>query len=179
MDSDSILQSDPVQFARVVEYGGQVPVLALIEDESSARCESLLRMGCMGFLRPESPPWQLRRAVEAVSAGELWAPRALVSQICREYLSSYDPRKLTDREEQILALLAGGRTNREIADALFITRETVRWHMRAIYTKLGIHDRASAVSYATGRSARRDALSANGREFLRDLTGSIVPPTYT
>jgi DNA-binding NarL/FixJ family response regulator len=111
-------------------------------------------MGCMGFLRPDSPPWQFRRAVEAVAAGELWAPRLLLSRICRDYLSSHDPCKLTDREEQILALLAQGHKNREIAASLFISRDTVRWHIRAIYAKLGIHDRQSAASYATDRNLR-------------------------
>ncbi len=152
LDDDSLSKVDPIQFARKAEYGRAVPVLALTKNESPTHCVSLLRMGCMGFLRPESPPWQLRRAVEAVASGELWAPRLLLSQICRDYLSAHDPCKLTDREEEILALLAQGRKNREIAASLFISRDTVRWHIRAIYTKLGIHDRQSAVSYAADRS---------------------------
>jgi DNA-binding NarL/FixJ family response regulator len=124
-------------------------------------------MGCMGFLRPESPPWQIRRAVEAVASGELWAPRLLLSQMCREYLSSHDPCKLTGREEEILALLAQGHKNREIAASLFISRDTVRWHMRAIYAKLGIHDRRSAASYATGRSLKPiTSVMANSHQSL-------------
>jgi len=152
IDEDSLSKIDPVLFARKVEYGRLVQVLVLVKDESSARCESLLRIGCMGFLRPESPPWQFRRAVDAVASGELWAPRMLVSRICRDFLSAYDPCKLTDREEEILGLLAQGHKNREIAASLYISRETVRWHMRAIYSKLGIHDRRRVASYAANRN---------------------------
>jgi DNA-binding NarL/FixJ family response regulator len=155
IDHDSVSKVDPVLFARKAEYGRLVPVLVLVKDQSPAHCEELLRMGCMGFLKAESPPWQLRRAVEAVASGELWAPRLLVSQICREFLSARDPSKLTDREEEILSLLAQGHKNREIAAALFISRDTVRWHIRAIYAKLGIHDRQSAASFATEAADRK------------------------
>jgi DNA-binding NarL/FixJ family response regulator len=154
IDDDSLSRVDPILFTRKVDYGRLVPVLVFVRDESSNHCISLLRMGCMGFLRPESPPWQLRRAVEAVGAGELWAPRLVLSQMCRDYLSSNDPCRLTDREEQILTLLAKGHKNREIAVSLFISRDTVRWHMRAIYAKLGIHDRQSAATYATDRNLK-------------------------
>ena len=154
VDDDSLSKIDPIVFARKAEYGRLVPVLVLVKDESSVQCMSWLRMGCMGFLRSESPPWHYRRAVEAVAIGELWAPRLLISQLCRAYLSSQDPRKLTEREEEILALLAQGHKNREIAASLFISRDTVRWHMRAIYAKLGVHDRQSVASYATERSLK-------------------------
>jgi DNA-binding NarL/FixJ family response regulator len=160
INDDFLSNVDPLLFARKVDYGRLVQVLVFVKDESSAHCVSLLRMGCMGLLHPELPPSQLRRAVKAVASGELWAPRLLLSQICRDYLAANDPCKLTNREEEILALLGEGRKNREIAALLFISRETVRWHMRAIYTKLGIHDRQSATSYATGRSLKLPAPDA-------------------
>ena len=154
IDEDSLAKVDPILFARKSEYGRLVPVLVLLNNPISSQCLSLLQMGCVGFLDPKSPPWQFRRAVEAVASGELWAPRLLLSQICRDYLSAYDPCKLTDREEQILALLAEGRKNREIAASLFISRDTVRWHIRAIYSKLGIHDRQSAALYVIDRGPK-------------------------
>ena len=154
IDEDSLAKIDPLLFARRVEYGRLIPVLALVKDESPASSEMLLRMGCMGFLQAESPPWQFRRAVDAVDRGELWASRLLLSQLCRDFLSAHDPCKLTDREQEILALMARGYKNREIAASLFITRETVRWHIRAINAKLGICDRKSAVAYAAHRNLR-------------------------
>lgn len=162
IDLESVSKVDPRVFARLVGQGRVIPVLVLVDHESKAQYESLLKRGCMGFLRLDFPAWQFRRAVDAVIAGELWAPRRFVSQMCRDLLSAFDPLKLTSREEEILALLAADRTNKEIADSLFISRETVRWHMRAIYRKLGIHDRSSALAYAQQRpSAPRNRRKRN------------------
>jgi DNA-binding NarL/FixJ family response regulator len=108
----------------------------------------------MGFLRVDVPRGHLLRAVDAVASGEIWAPRKFVSQLCRDLLSADDPLKLTTREEEVLVLLAAGHSNRKIAESLFITRDTVRWHMRAIYRKLGVHDRWSVRSYAIEQPAR-------------------------
>jgi DNA-binding NarL/FixJ family response regulator len=155
IDFDSIAKVDPRVFGRKVQYGRLIPVLVLVEEETTADCESLLRMGCMGFLRPGAPPWQFRRAVDTVTSGEIWAPRKFVSQMCRELLFAFDPLKLTAREEEVLAQLAAGHSNRKIADLLFISRDTVRWHMRAIYRKLGVHDRSSVLSFALERPGRK------------------------
>ncbi len=97
IDFDSIAKVDPRVFGRKVQYGRLIPVLVLVEEETTADCESLLRMGCMGFLRPGAPPWQFRRAVDTVTSGEIWAPRKFVSQMCRELLFAFDPLKLTAR----------------------------------------------------------------------------------
>jgi DNA-binding NarL/FixJ family response regulator len=155
IDFDSIVKIDPRVFSRRVEYGRLIPVLVLVERETTAECESLLRMGCMGFLRPDATPAQFHRAVDAVTSGEMWAPRKLVSRMCRELLSADDPLKLTAREEEVLVLLAAGHSNRKIADSLFISRDTVRWHMRAIYRKLGVHDRSSVLSFALEQPGRK------------------------
>jgi two-component system nitrate/nitrite response regulator NarL len=155
IDFDSITKIDPKVFVRKVEYGRFIPVLVLVEDETAADCESLLRIGCMGFMRPDAPPGQFRRAVDAVTSGEIWAPRKLVSQLFRELISADNPLKLTAREEEVLTLLAAGHSNRKIADSLFISRDTVRWHMRAIYRKLGVHDRSSVLSFALDQPGRK------------------------
>jgi len=155
IDFESITKIDPRVFVRKVEYGRLIPVLVLVEEETAADCESLLRIGCMGFMRLDAPPSQFRRAVDAVTSGEIWAPRKLVSQLFRELLSADDPLKLTAREEEVLTLLAAGHSNRKIADSLFISRDTVRWHMRAIYRKLGVHDRSSVLSFALDQPGRK------------------------
>jgi DNA-binding NarL/FixJ family response regulator len=158
VDFDSIIKVDPMLLARKSERGKRIQVLVLVEKEAKDDCESLLRIGCMGFLKPDAEPWQFRRAVDAVSSGEIWAPRKFVSHMCRELLSSHDPRKLTAREDQVLALLAAGHSNREIADYLFISRDTVRWHMRAIYRKLGVHDRSMVLSFALVPSEKKKSV---------------------
>ena len=102
----------------------------------------------------ERPELFAAGALRAVADGELWAPRKVISGLVREWVNESSPRQLTGRESEILALIAGGYTNRQIAESLFITRETVRWHVRSIYAKLGASDRESAIRYAisTGKA---------------------------
>jgi DNA-binding NarL/FixJ family response regulator len=114
----------------------------------------------MGFIRTGAPPRELRRAVEAVASGEFWAPRKLIARVFQDVLSANNPRKLTSRETEILTLVAQGNTNQQIAHTLCISRETVRWHMRMLYGKLGVHDRQSAISQALrpGQSPRKPSV---------------------
>jgi DNA-binding CsgD family transcriptional regulator len=67
----------------------------------------------------------------------------------RGLLSSQSRHNLTPREGQILDLISRGRSNRDIAEELFISRETVRWHIRTLYAKIGVRDRTEAATYGT------------------------------
>jgi DNA-binding CsgD family transcriptional regulator len=58
------------------------------------------------------------------------------------------PEPLSEREQEIVALIAGGLSNQRIADRLHLTRDTVKWYTRQIYQKLGVHSRAQAVAAA-------------------------------
>ena len=106
-------------------------------------------MGFAGALPRSTTFSVLERAIRAVAEGELWAPRKSVAATIRELLADQSPRKLTSREEQIFSLIAGGYKNREVAEKLFISRETVRWHLRSINSKLGIQERGNFIKYAT------------------------------
>jgi DNA-binding NarL/FixJ family response regulator len=110
--------------------------------------------------------------VETVNSGELWAPRKLLSQMCRGVVAAGDPRRLTTREEEILALLGKGYKNREIADALFISRETVRWHIRGIYSKLNLHDRQSLTQYSI---VRKPPLAEGIFDTAREMQTRVAP----
>lgn len=107
----------------------------------------LLHLGCSGALRIDMPPTDLHRAIRAVASGELWFPRKVMSNAIRTLLSP-GAKRLTAREREILKLIALGYNNREIAQALFISRETVRWHVRSLYTKIGTHDRKRVIAIA-------------------------------
>jgi DNA-binding NarL/FixJ family response regulator len=130
----------------------QTQVLVLSDDTNDAACERFIRTGCAGVLPGNASPEVYRKAVQAISAGELWAPRRILSQLARESLLANNPRRLTARETEILNLLAIGYTNQDIADHLFLSRETVRWHLRSLYSKIGASDRTSAILYARQRS---------------------------
>jgi DNA-binding NarL/FixJ family response regulator len=159
VDFDFLVNSHPpAELSKIPEFGRPVSVLVLVENESDEILEFLLCRGCMGVLQAGSTPARLRRAVNAVISGEIWAPRKLLSRVFQNIFFRRDPRNLTTREFEILALAARGLTNQQIAEALHIGRETVRWNMRMIYGKLGVHDRQSASALAFGTGLRKPVL---------------------
>jgi len=120
----------------------RVLILAVVDQDGLE--ERYLRMGCMGILRRDAGPTSYARAIRAAIEGEIWAPRKLLTKLLREFLSLDFLGQLTARELSILDLISAGDSNREIAEKLFLSRETVRWHVRNLYAKLGIADRQDA-----------------------------------
>lgn len=120
-----------------------VRVLTIADSIDEKTCEKLLRMGCVGSLPRRASPATLLRAFHAVVAGELWFPRATLSRVLKGFLLAHDPDRLTARELEILALVGGDLNNQQIADKLFISRETVRWHIKSLHSKLGTRTRRS------------------------------------
>jgi DNA-binding NarL/FixJ family response regulator len=121
--------------------------IALSDETDHLHCERIIRMGFAGLLRRDEARTTLVRAVLAVVNGQLWFPREILSRVLRMLLGEQSKSRLTSREMQILDLIGSGLNNQQIADTLFISRETVRWHVRGLYSKLGIKDRRSAGEY--------------------------------
>jgi len=107
-----------------------------------------LRKGCMGYLNENASSRTIQKAVRAVANGEYWADRKVVTRLAQHLIFVLNSHKLTKREEEIVGLLAQGLKNRQIAKQLSISHETVRWHLRTLYKKLGIQDRDDVVLYA-------------------------------
>ena len=101
-----------------------------------------------GVLQKSAQAEQYRRVAYAVRNKELWFPRPYLSHRTRKFASDSFPQALSSREADILRLLAENHSNQSIADALYISRDTVRWHLRSMYTKLGVSDRRAAVCVA-------------------------------
>ena len=131
-----------------VEFGRSIQVLVVGPARTHGVVESLLRVGCVGFVTYDVSLPALRKAVRAVAAGELWADRQSTGRVVQQLLLQSGSRTLTPRETQILRLIGLGYKNRAIADRLYITRDTVRWHIRGIYAKIGVQDRLAAALYA-------------------------------
>ncbi len=125
------------------EYGSAVRVLVLVEEGSPAAEMRYVRMGCSGCLARDSSLPTIRRAIVAVAHGEIWGSRFAISQLLRFCLQS-ESAQLTERERVILNLISQGYKNNDIARLLYISSETVRWHLRRLYRKLGTHDRRRA-----------------------------------
>ncbi|MCW3057647.1 MAG: DNA-binding response regulator [Solirubrobacterales bacterium] len=118
---------------------------------------SALRAGASGFLLKDAPTSEVLAAVRAVAAGDavLSAPitRQLLDQVARRLPAavSQSPARLeslTEREQQVLRMLASGLSNAEIAQALVISDATVKSHVSRLLGKLGLRDRVQAVIYA-------------------------------
>jgi DNA-binding NarL/FixJ family response regulator len=116
-------------------------VVAIADSIDDKACENLLRTGCVGSVRHRETRATLLRALKAVLAGELWFPRSTLSRVLRGFLAAQDPNRLTSREVEILGLVGEDLNNQQIADKLFISRETVRWHIKGLNSKLGIGTR--------------------------------------
>lgn len=118
-----------------------VPTLALFagnEDEVIR----LLQRGYRGYLGPNEPVDRLRLALEALRRGEIWASRELLTRT----LGSIAAPQLTEREQEVLQLLASGLSNRNIAERLGISERTVKAHVSNLFDKHGVRNRTELVS---------------------------------
>jgi len=136
------------EFCDAVGFGRLIPVLVEIKDHTPGKTERLIRMGCAGVLSRDASPLVACRALHAILAGQLWVDPKTASRVIQNMLRDQMCR-LTCREIEILGLLADGLKNCQIGERLFISPQTVRWHLRSLYSKLGTHDRLSAANCAS------------------------------
>lgn len=141
IDLEQLSDSERVHLRKQMAQFSTVLVLAIADSIDDKTCETLLRMGCVGSLRHREPSATILRALNAVIAGELWFPRTMLSRVLKGFLVAQDPNRLTSREMEILGLIGEDLNNQQVADKLFISRETVRWHIKSLNAKLGIRTR--------------------------------------
>ena len=127
-----------------------VRVLVLTTYDTDSDVLAAIEAGATGYLLKDAPREELIRAVRAAFAGEaVLSPavaRRLMGQVGRP-----PPEALSQRELEVLALIADGATNRQAAAKLFISEATVKTHLLHVYEKLGVRDRAAAVAEAYRR----------------------------
>ncbi len=136
----------------------QVQVLALTMHRSDDYFFRMLEAGASGYVLKGAATGDLITAVRIAARGEVFLYPSMARKLVSDYLSrvqageeraSYDG--LTDREREVLRLIAEGYTNAEIASALNLSPHTVQSHRRAIMEKLNLHDRVELVKYAIRR----------------------------
>ena len=147
VSQESLEKLDANEFSLSVGVEGSVRVLVLATRKGPNVAEKFLSMGCMGYFPNDVPGPTLRRAIRAIALGQVWADRSTITQVMKSMILKQLMQVLTLRERDILRLIASGLSNRAIADRLCITYETVRWHIRGLYSKLGVQDRFSAIVY--------------------------------
>jgi DNA-binding NarL/FixJ family response regulator len=136
------------EFCDAVGFGRLIRVLVETENHNSGKTERLIRMGCVGVLSRDASQLVACRALQAIQAGQLWVDPKTASRVIQNMLRDQMCR-LTFREMEILSLLADGLKNYQIGERLCISPQTVRWHLRSVYSKLGTHDRLSAATCAS------------------------------
>jgi DNA-binding NarL/FixJ family response regulator len=142
---------------RLSDVAPATKVLVLTTYADDRSLVSALQAGARGFLTKDAGAEEVRRAIEAVARGEAAIDPAvqhhLVDAVATGSASHQQPEPelpdgLTPREAEILALIADGLTNPEIAARLVISQATVKSHVNHVFTKTGVRDRAQAVTYA-------------------------------
>jgi two-component system, NarL family, response regulator LiaR len=130
-------------------------VVVLTSDTGDARVGASLRAGVIGYVRKDAEPEVLLEAVRAAARGQSLLDPAVSAALARE-LGQNPPGRpysalLTEREQEVVRLIALGRTNREIAEALVVSAETVKTHVGNILAKLQLSHRTQVVIYALKR----------------------------
>ncbi|WP_263656548.1 response regulator transcription factor [Nonomuraea aurantiaca] len=134
----------------LVGRGNGARVLVLTTYNTDSHVLPAIEAGATGYLLKDAPRDELLRAVRATARGEaVLAPSAAALLMSR--VRSSASGLLSQRELEVLHLVAAGGTNREAAAQLFITEATVKSHLLNIYGKLGVGDRAAAVTEAFNR----------------------------
>jgi DNA-binding NarL/FixJ family response regulator len=138
--------------------GSRPPVLVLTTFDDDDVLWGALDAGAAGFVLKDASAEEIIAATRAVAGGAAWLDPAVTERVLRRARGATPapaapsaPARipaLTDREHDVLRLMATGATNLEIARALFVSEATVKTHVGSIFSKLGVRDRPAAIVYA-------------------------------
>jgi len=125
----------------------EAPVLVLTAYANDDDIDRALEAGARGYVLKGAPLDDIERAIAAIASGGTFLDPRIATRVVRR-----DRRqRLTSREREVLRLVANGRSNKEIATELKISERTVKFHVTAIFNKLGADNRAQAVAIASER----------------------------
>jgi DNA-binding NarL/FixJ family response regulator len=141
---------------RLVEVAPQTRIVILTTFGLDRYVYEGLQAGASGFVLKDSPPSELVHAVRVVAGGEVLLSPAITAKLIATYVQRHPDAEhrsermqtLSPREMEVLRLVVDGKSNSEVAAALFLTENTVKTHMTRIMQKLDVRDRVQAVVYA-------------------------------
>ncbi|HEX3489054.1 MAG TPA: response regulator transcription factor [Streptosporangiaceae bacterium] len=141
--------------AELARQGSAARVLVLTTYDTDSYVLPAIEAGATGYLLKDAPRAELLRAVQAAARGEaVLSPSVaarLMTRVRSPSVQPSGPQPLSQRELEVLELVAAGNNNREAAARLLISQATVKTHLLSIYGKLGVSDRAAAVAEAFKR----------------------------
>lgn len=138
----------------------QVKILVLTVSDNEVDLFHAIKFGATGYILKNTEPEELVQAIHHIAQGGVIVSPKMASKLLTEFRGSgrhmaeevaEEEANLSPREEEVLQLVARGATNREIADSLFISENTVKTHLRNILDKLHLANRSQAAAYAVKR----------------------------
>jgi two-component system NarL family response regulator len=135
----------------LVAANPQVKVLVLTTYDNEEDIFNALEAGARGYILKDTTSEEIIEAVRMIHEGKRYLPPGIAARLADRMIRP----ALTPRELDVLRLVSRGRTNKEMAAAMFISEETVKSHMKGLFQKLGVHDRAEAVGIALQRGLLR------------------------
>jgi len=123
-------------------------VIALTSVLEDSAVVGAIKAGAIGYLLKDTQADELCRMIKAAAAGQVQLSPQAAARLVREVRAPEHPQSLTEREIDVLRLLAAGKANKEIAAALIIGEKTVKTHVSNILMKLGVQSRTQAALYA-------------------------------
>ncbi|HVX65905.1 MAG TPA: response regulator transcription factor [Bryobacteraceae bacterium] len=159
MDGLTVLQN-------LKSSGSRTKVIILTASEDKNEFVQAMKLGCSGIVLKQTATELLYKSIRKVNAGEIWLDSHTTAAVMRQFASpgriSSSDRKgrerspLSQREREIVALVAQGFKNKEIAEKIFISEQTVKNHLHNIFDKLGVSDRLELALYAIHKGFHSD-----------------------
>lgn len=142
-------EMDGIQATRAIrEAHPDTEVIALTSVLEDASVVGAIRAGAIGYLLKDTRAEELRTAIKAAAAGKVQLSPQAAERLMREVRAPESPEKLTERETEVLRLVAMGKSNKEIAGELYISETTVKTHVSNVLMKLNVQSRTQAALYA-------------------------------
>jgi DNA-binding NarL/FixJ family response regulator len=132
---------------QMTDLGIPARVLVLTTFDTDSDVLPAIEAGATGYLLKDAPRDELLRAVRSAAAGEAVLSPSVAARLL-DQVRQPAKETVSQRELEVLQLIASGATNREVAERLFVSEATVKTHLLHIYAKLGVNDRAAAVGAA-------------------------------
>jgi len=146
---------------------GRSKVILFSSSENKEEFVEAMKLGCSGILSKDSSITLIEKSIQKVFAGEIWLDSNTTAAVIRQFASPTDfpaahgpgngkttreRAQLSQREREIIILIAQGYKNKEIAEKMFITEQTVKNHLHNVFDKLGVSDRLELALYAIHNS---------------------------
>ena len=145
--------AETVAFLR--DHAPNVKVVVLTAYDDTVYVRGMLAMGVLGYVLKDEAPETVVTAVRAVADGQTWLSPTVQARVTARRVTRGKADVLTERELEVVRLLADGRTNKEIARLLDVTEKTVEFHVSKVLKKLGATSRLEAAVWAKGRGMTR------------------------